>query len=69
MKLLELWRIFYNSTAALKRTADFLEKMAVASFAVGIFQSDAIGVLGVAVGIIAAGWSLWITFEIEKRKE
>lgn len=48
----------------LKRIADWLEKVSVAAFAVGVFQGNA---FGLAIAALALGLSLWITQRMEKR--
>lgn len=47
-----------------KRIADWLEKMSVASMAVGIFQTN---VYGVVLGIICLMGSIYITIRKERR--
>ncbi len=46
----------------LKRIADWLEKMSVAAFAVGIFQ---VRILGIVIGVVALTASLVLTKKLE----
>lgn len=41
-----------------KRLADWLEKVSVAAFAVGVFQGS---LLGLVIAALALGMSLWMT--------
>ena len=50
----------------LKRIADWLEKVSVAAFAVGIFQGQFLW--GIAVTTVALGASLVITRKLEDKK-
>lgn len=41
-----------------KRFADWLEKISVAAFAVGVFQGNG---WGIVVSALALGWCMWLT--------
>lgn len=47
-----------------KRVADWLEKVSVAAFAVGVFQGSG---LGLGLSALAFGLSLWLTKRMEER--
>ena len=49
--------------ALIKRSSDFLEKMSIASFAVGIFQSQMIGILLGTLCITVCGF---LTYFLER---
>lgn len=53
-----------QSAALIKRAADFLEKMSVASFAVGVFQSQ---VIGIWLGLGCLASSAFITYLLERK--
>ena len=48
-----------------KRLADWLEKVSVASFAVGLFQDH---IWGLIVSAVAFAWSMWLTKRMEGKK-
>ena len=50
----------------IKRIADWLEKMSIAAFAVGIFQSRTLGVI---IGVISLIISLWISYRLENKEK
>ena len=47
--------------AILKRTADVLEKIAVAGMVVGLFQGKALGIVAVGLGFLAVSYlfTIW----------
>lgn len=49
-----LWR----EAVMVKRFADWLEKISVAAFAVGVFQGNG---WGIVVSALALGWCMWLT--------
>ena len=56
--------VLSREAGTLKRHADWLEKMSVAAFAVGIFQRQ---VLGAVIGILCYFLSLYLTKKIGGR--